>query len=721
MNPTLRPAPAVVALTLSALLLSGCFVDSESDSEAGGQLIASTTTTAARVSPGTGEVGALSGVGLRGYPDLTGLTVDTHTGYIYAVSSDRGQIVTLDPDTGAAMDAVPLARRGIRQVYYDPVTRQLLAWDSTTLDYLSIEPSSGVATVLASGVVEEIGPLAYDTIDDVWYTQADALFDDLHAFDPLTGLKTRIDDLVGFPLFEAMAFDRGTQTLIGVGTDVNGTGSNFLVRVDPDVFIPDPPFGGALAATDLGSLPLPAGGAGRQTTGLVYDPKLDRYLVLDIARDELLEVDPFSGPGMLTTTTLGSHAFGDVTRLTYDPFGGCFYGYDAGADTLVAIDPITGRTRTIGVVVGPGLTALEGLAFHALTQTLYAVDDDGRFARIDTQTAIATVITGGLGGVSAGIAFDTTNDVLYSLTSDGQLLTIDPLNGTETFVADASVVSGWRGLAFDPDSGMLLSFSNSVGEERLAMIDPATAADTPVEGFPVAEDYQGFAFDPVRGGFVATSAAVTTFPSGSTARQLLRLDLEALTILPVGDIGAGVFGLAYDSDNDVCYGYDAVRDGIVTIDPATLEAVDFVLTSENLGAPSLAYDIVSRSLFATDQGALTLQSIDVATGMVTTVGAHGFTGMTCLAFDTRARMLYGVDVLGNLVTIYPDTGSGTIVATGLPATLEGLAYDRVSGLLVGALVDLTGAQVVTIDRATGAVTPKGAISSPLFSVGGWRR
>ena len=127
---------------------------------------------------------------------------------------------------------------------------------------------------------------------------------------------------------------------------------------------------------------------------------------------------------------------------------------------------------------------------------------------------------------------------------------------------------------------------------------------------------------------------------------------------------------------------------LITIDPVTGVGTTIGPVS-TLGLQALALDPDSRMLYATEcdgSGACPVTSLvrnDPASGARTLVGPIGFS-IAGLAFDARARMLYGIDVASgeHLVRIDPRTGAGSLVGPAIH-NCRGLAYDaqvrRLSG------------------------------------------
>jgi len=135
-----------------------------------------------------------------------------------------------------------------------------------------------------------------------------------------------------------------------------------------------------------------------------------------------------------------------------------------------------------------------------------------------------------------------------------------------------------------------------------------------------------------------------------------------------------------------------------------------------LGAYDMVTDIDFRSdgmLFAaTGNGDARILAIDPQTGQETEVGSFG-SGIV-LALEFIDGVLYGTyetlptSSSSDLVTIDQSTGAlATVGSIGFPL-VEGLAYDRLNGLLYGVTSGASGGDLVTVDMTTGAGTLIGA-------------
>ena len=157
------------------------------------------------------------------------------------------------------------------------------------------------------------------------------------------------------------------------------------------------------------------------------------------------------------------------------------------------------------------------------------------------------------------------------------------------------------------------------------------------------------------------------------------------------------------------------RQALVTAAEETGAVASLVRTNIAIDGVSLAFDETAGTLY----GILTntVVTIDLETGMVEAVGPHSLVpAPTSLAFDTRSGRLFTASG-GSLASLDPATGASTVVGTltgpSQPYGVQGLAFDRVSGVLLG--VDVGENLMVEIDPVTAAVDDLGSISSGVVS------
>ncbi len=117
--------------------------------------------------------------------------------------------------------------------------------------------------------------------------------------------------------------------------------------------------------------------------------------------------------------------------------------------------------------------------------------------------------------------------------------------------------------------------------------------------------------------------------------------------------------------------------------------------------------------YVIDTGKRQLYTVDLTTSVATQVGSPlppgSYEWMTCLAYDTAAGKLYGVDGLDKQLLEF-NVNNGNVTPVGNPLTtggqpywfIKGLAYDEVNDILVA--VDGNTETLLTIDQHNNAAT-----------------
>ena len=181
--------------------------------------------------------------------------------------------------------------------------------------------------------------------------------------------------------------------------------------------------------------------------------------------------------------------------------------------------------------------------------------------------------------------------------------------------------------------------------------------------------------------------------------------------------------MAYDSTNSQMYGFGyspyvaAYVERLWSIDPLTAEAtalqreyneatynsVDYGFTNGSQNHTPVAY-VASTDTFYRVVGA-DLETVDLATGAPTTVGATTLTGGTHrgMSYDSTNSIMYG-NTASNLYTVNLATGAWTLVGAAGPTTCKDIEYDSAADVLYGIASDT----LYTVNRATGAWTSVGS-------------
>ncbi|MGO9823248.1 MAG: DUF6923 family protein [Solirubrobacteraceae bacterium] len=137
----------------------------------------------------------------------------------------------------------------------------------------------------------------------------------------------------------------------------------------------------------------------------------------------------------------------------------------------------------------------------------------------------------------------------------------------------------------------------------------------------------------------------------------------------VGPVGYPLVGLVVSSGGTI---YGAGSNQLVVINPATGSGTPVGSGIGFTASGDLAFD-ASGNLYMTASDTSStdlLVSLNTTTGVGTAVGAIGDPNVYGLGYSSGT--LYGTDYQGNLLTIDPATGAGTIIATGGPKA-QGMA------------------------------------------------
>lgn len=196
----------------------------------------------------------------------------------------------------------------------------------------------------------------------------------------------------------------------------------------------------------------------------------------------------------------------------------------------------------------------------------------------------------------------------------------------------------------------------------------------------------------------AAAALLGTAPDTS---ELIQIDPNTGAGTVIGSTGFGIIdGLAFDPLTGTLYGSDSTNFLLLTLDPAT--GARTVIGS--LGDPvfGLAFDPNTNTLYGSNVGTGDLIIIDPATAATVSVGAMG-ANVSGLAFDPNGNILYGTDG-AQLLTLDTATGAATLVGLLNNFGAEGLAFDPFTNTLYGVGPDITQAVLFTIDPNTAVET-----------------
>ncbi len=228
---------------------------------------------------------------------------------------------------------------------------------------------------------------------------------------------------------------------------------------------------------------------------------------------------------LLAMTSMNVCIAGEFTDLPLPTSDGLLYSVDHNSGNLITIDPNTAEIDTVGAT---GFNLVEGLTYHAPTDTLLGVDNaSDQLISVNRYTG-AGVAEGAIGrDFVFGLTYSEAADALYGFdTQSNELLTINP--GT----ADASTVTptGYDfvgGLTDDPATGNL--YGVDYGQDAIFSIvfheELGPGISAPIVDVP-STAIQGLAFDTSTQDLFAVGIEVGT-------DQLLRINrfTDAVTVV----------------------------------------------------------------------------------------------------------------------------------------------------------------------------------------------
>lgn len=382
------------------------------------------------------------------------------------------------------------------------------------------------------------------------------------------------------------------------------------------------------------------------------------------------------------------------------------------------------------------------------------ITTDGRiqtFNRATPGTLVSDLGISGLNGTETLIGIDVrpANGMLYAVTNTGRVYTIDPTTGAATFrvalANDAANTTAFTALAgtsfgvdFNPVPDRLRVVSNTGQNLRINVDTGATLVDGTINGVP--------------GASVSASAYTNSF-AGAATTQLFNLDCAAgqryLQNPPNNGAlgGATALGVTcdaangFDIDGKTNAGFAALRSGGVTqlysVSLATgggATAVGQIGTGAAVLGLTLLNQAASPTVYVLSGDSLSRINPAAPNTLLGTTAITGLnSGETVLGIDFRPSngLLYALTNAARLLTVNPDTGAATAVATlaADPADLTA-PYTALAGTSYTVdfnpaanrlrVISNTG-QSLRINVDTGATTTDGDINRtpvPAIVVGG---
>ncbi|MCH8146994.1 MAG: Ig-like domain-containing protein [Planctomycetes bacterium] len=643
------------------------------DCEIGGTLVGPNLNFLTRLDAASGRASAISGLGLRGFANVTGMAFDPINNILYAADGVGGtrQLIKVDGFTGFAETIGPIGIDRIEALAFDPNTVTLYAIeDGGDVDrLLQVNRITGVGTVIGSLGFGGVEGLAFDTNTNILFG-VNRTF--LISINPVTGAGTAVGPH-GASVEDGLAFDANTSTLLATG------GTN-LLTID--------------TATGRASV---VGVTGFQAQeALAFDPNSDTLYAADEITDQLVTLSTSTGEA----SAIGSFGFGIVHGLAFDFTTNTLFGTNlalfGGSDILIRVDLITGQGTAVGQL---GMNKVGGLAFDPNGGMLYGANHGSSISTIselvviDTETGAANLI-GSIGfGNVFGLAFDHLAGTLYGVNGS-ELIAIDPSSGIGTLVGPIGF-SRVEALAFDPSRAVLYGTQTSLSGSHLIRIDSATGVGTSIGILPDFFSVEGLAYIPNTDTLVGAE---------ELSDQLFALDVTTASVSSIGALGfTNMEAVAFDRNTRRLYGLDRNSRQLVLIDAA--HGILRTLGRVDERVEGLAFDPNANVLYGATRDSL--YSIDTTTADSTLVGSIGFSSIRGLAFDSTTDMLYGSEIASDqLIEIDTNTGIGSPIGPLGFDLVFGLAFDARSDTLFG--TDRKTNQLLTIDRSTGAGTARGS-------------
>lgn len=203
--------------------------------------------------------------------------------------------------------------------------------------------------------------------------------------------------------------------------------------------------------------------------------------------------------------------------------------------------------------------------------------------------------------------------------------------------------------------------------DQVIVIDSAAGGGVVLGAAGLSLSATGLAYDTSTGTMYVSDG----FAAVDAGLGVVDLTTGAVTFIGEHVISQNIFGLAYDSLDDVLFGSDIESVSLVTLNRATGEATvvgPFSIGGDNING--LAFDPASDTLYGVSD--TTLYTIDQAAGTATAVGAHGAGDGLGLEFDAETGALFMADSNDNLFVLNTANGAASLVgAIGLE--IDGLA------------------------------------------------
>lgn len=222
--------------------------------------------------------------------------------------------------------------------------------------------------------------------------------------------------------------------------------------------------------------------------------------------------------------------------------------------------------------------------------------------------------------------------------------------------------------AFSPgvQAGDLFALSQ---DDQLYTIDTNTLAATLIGPVGTNTDFGGLAYD--------ANTATLYMIGGRNNNNLYTLNQTTGAATLIGNHDRhDLFGLAFDTRNNLLYGTH-LYGGFELVTLNTLTGAATVVGNMGAGIGGLAYDSNRDQLVGVNDGPGDLYGINRATAATTLLLSGGFVNDSGLAYDPDLDLFWDVDHDGKLITYDPNNGYARAdLLSGLPS-ITGLAYKAV--------------------------------------------
>lgn len=467
----------------------------------------------------------------------------------------------------------------------------------------------------------------------------------------------------------------------------------------------------------------------------ILEPALSGVCYATTGNDDggrILRINPTTG----AATLLSDPSLAQIPGVAVNSAGD-MYLID-GAGLLYRTDPASGLSFAVG---GTGLS-LASIAFDE-NDVLYGVTTGtppfGLYT-IDASTAAASLV-GNTQDAFAGLAFDPTNGDLYAsvsgasgggITPDGIFL-VDKATGGSTLVGQTGIGGGTPDIHFDSIGNLFgAKGGGQVPNNAFISIDKMTGAGT-IVGLTGFESVSGLTFLPcAASAFALPSALDFTLEVGGNAMQSFDLYnfggsgcAELVWTLTEDDVPgggdcpwlsasptAGTSPPGFSTPVDVSVDATGLTPGVYTCnlvidsnDPDTPLTVPVELTVSDAFATATletCYAITGAGV-----GSGELLTIEPTTGAGTLIADTGLF-VSALAIDPDGNIYVATAFFGDLYRVDAVTGQTVFVAsTGLE--LSAMTFDAAGTLYGDDAIGSDNANLVTIDPSTGGSVVIGEI------------